>query len=173
MKQKVCSRCEKPKRIWARGLCKSCDIASNPKKYMIEKKRGERKKKSESVSVLKKKLDEVYSLYIRNKYADSDGLVECYTCEVKKPVKEMQNGHFYSRAKNSTRWEDDNCRPQCYSCNVAKKGNYIVYTEKMQQELGEEKYQALKDLANSTFQVKSLWLQEQIAFYKKLLAQWN
>jgi hypothetical protein len=43
----------------------------------------------------------------------------------------------------------------------------------MQQELGEEKYQALKDLANSTFQVKSLWLQEQIAFYKKLLAQWN
>ena len=42
MKQKVCSRCEKPRRIWANNMCKSCDIVSNPSKYMI--KRNEVKK---------------------------------------------------------------------------------------------------------------------------------
>ena len=40
---KICKRCEKEKQIWARGLCKSCDIATNPQKYMIERKKVEKK----------------------------------------------------------------------------------------------------------------------------------
>jgi Fe-S cluster biogenesis protein NfuA len=55
---KVCKRCEKEKRIWSRGLCKSCDIVTNPQKYMIERKKVE-KKKTESVTQLKKKLEKI------------------------------------------------------------------------------------------------------------------
>ena len=39
---------------------------------------------------LKKDLDKVFSQYVRWVNADDNGLVECYTCYVKKPVKEMQ-----------------------------------------------------------------------------------
>lgn len=164
MKQKVCSRCEKPKKIWARGLCKSCDIAVNPKKYMIEKKRIEKKKKSESITTLKKKLDMLFSLYIRQKY-ELGGLVICYTCGVEKPIKSMQNGHFWSRSNLSVRWDEDNCRPQCSGCNVFKHGNYIVYTQKMMQELGEDLFEALELKKNIPYSPSKEWLTKQIEFY--------
>lgn len=81
-----------------------------------------------TISKLKKKLDTVFSLYIRKKYADHREYVECVTCKVKKPIKEMQNGHYVSRGNNSLRFSEDNCFPQCVGCNVFKKGNYPAYT---------------------------------------------
>jgi hypothetical protein len=164
MKQKVCSRCEKPNRIWARGLCRKCDIAVNPKKYLLEKKKIEKKKKAESVTSLKKKLDMIFSIYIRQKY-EVDGLVECYTCGVQKPIPQMQNGHFWSRSNLSVRWDEDNCRPQCSGCNVFKHGNYIVYTQKMMQELGEDLFEALELKKNIPYSPSKEWLTKQIEFY--------
>jgi 5-methylcytosine-specific restriction endonuclease McrA len=164
MKQKVCSRCEKPNRIWARGLCRKCDIAVNPKKYLLEKKKIEKKKKAESVTSLKKKLDTIFSIYIRQKY-EVDGLVECYTCGVQKPIPQMQNGHFWSRSNLSVRWDEDNCRPQCSGCNVFKHGNYIVYTQKMMQELGEDLFEALELKKNIPYSPSKEWLTKQIEFY--------
>ena len=48
---------------------------------------------------LVKKLDAVFSEYIRRKYADKNGIVKCYTCNKKAYWKGegMQNGHFISR----------------------------------------------------------------------------
>lgn len=165
MKQKVCSRCEKPKRIWARGLCKSCDIIINPQKYMIEKKVVTKKKKPKTITKLKKELDDVFSKYIRHFYSLDGENVECYTCGVVKPIKEMQNAHFWSRSHLSTRWEEENCRVGCVSCNIYKSGNYIVYTRKMLLELGEEKFKELEDLKNSTFKLTKSWLEEKIEYY--------
>lgn len=161
---KICKRCEKEKKLWARGLCKSCDIVENPQKYMIERKKAENKKKTESVTTLKKKLDAIFSLYIRQKY-EVDGLVECYTCGVQKPLKSMQNGHFYSRSNLSVRWDEDNCRCQCVGCNVYKSGNYIVYTQKMLAELGAEKFAELERKKNMSFSPSKEWLIKQIEFY--------
>ena len=61
-----------------------------------------------------KKLDSVFSEYIRRKYADRDGIVKCFTCNKSAYWKGqgMQNGHFISRASRILRWEEDNCRPQ-------------------------------------------------------------
>lgn len=161
---KICKRCEKEKRLWANGMCKSCDMVTNPKKYMIERKKVEKKKKAESVTTLKKKLDAVFSLYIRQKY-EVDGLVECYTCGEKKPVSQMQNGHFWSRSHLSTRWDEENCRPQDAKCNIFKSGNYIVYTQKMLSELGAEKFAELERKKNMSFSPSKEWLTKQIEFY--------
>jgi hypothetical protein len=161
---KICKRCEKEKRIWARGLCKSCDIVENPAKYMIERKKVEKKKKPESITSLKKKLDTLFSLYIRQKY-EVNGLVECYTCGTLKPIKSMQNGHFFSRSHLSVRWDEDNCRCQCAGCNVFKSGNYIVYTQKMLSELGAEKFAELEAKKNMSFSPSKEWLIKQIEFY--------
>jgi hypothetical protein len=161
---KVCKRCEKEKRIWARGLCKSCDIVENPQKYMIERKKVE-KKKTESVTQLKKKLDAIFSLYIRQKYADDSGNVECYTCGSVKPIKSMQNGHFWSRSHLSVRWDEDNCRCQCAGCNVFKHGNYIVYTRKLLNEIGQQEFDKLEQKKNTPFSPSKEWLIKQIEFY--------
>lgn len=81
-----------------------------------------------SVLKLKKIADEVCSLYIRTKFADWKGEVQCYTCPVKKPIKEMQNGHYISRVYMNTRYYEPNLRPQCYRCNVLLKGNYTEFS---------------------------------------------
>ena len=71
-----------------------------------------------------KKLDAVFSKYVRTKHADKSGRVCCVTCGVKKPIKEMHAGHFMSRSKYSTRWMHDedngmvNVLPQCPRCNL-------------------------------------------------------
>lgn len=163
-KKKICKRCEKEKRIWARGLCQSCDRVSNPGKYMIEKKATKKKEKKESITTLKKKLDLLFSIYIRQKY-EVNGLVECYTCGVQKPLKSMQNGHFWSRSHLSVRWDEDNCRPQCVGCNVYKSGNYIVYTTKLLKEIGQKNFDNLEKLKNISFKPTAGWLKNQIEFY--------
>tara|TARA_R110001599_G_scaffold110671_9_gene274717 strand:+ start:1445 stop:1831 length:387 start_codon:yes stop_codon:yes gene_type:complete len=77
------------------------------------------KKKSRSKIV--KELDSWFSKFIRLR--DSDGeLCTCATCGVQKPIKQMQAGHFMSRTKYSTRWDEENVHAQCAGCNMWKQG---------------------------------------------------
>ena len=54
-----------------------------------------------TIKNLTKKLDTIFSEYIRRKDANKNGLVECFTCGVIKYWKGegMQCGHFISRSK--------------------------------------------------------------------------
>jgi hypothetical protein len=89
-----------------------------------------------STTILKKKLDTIFSIYIRLKYADEDLNVKCFTCDKVYHYKKIQNGHFYSRSILSLRWDEQNCRPQCYGCNIARSGNYIEYYKRLEKEIG-------------------------------------
>ena len=123
-------------------------------------------KKPVKRSKVVKDLDNIYSQYIRLKYADNNGMVECYTCGSKMHWKEAQHGHFFTRARYSTRWDDDNSRVQDYRCNVALGGNYIIYTRKMLAELGEKRFNALELKSNTLIKVPTSELIEKIAYYK-------
>tara|TARA_R100001510_G_C7655220_1_gene214260 strand:+ start:1047 stop:1454 length:408 start_codon:yes stop_codon:yes gene_type:complete len=85
-----------------------------------------------------KKLDSIFSLYIRLRKANKLGFVECYTCGKKDHFKKMQCGHFQSRKHYSTRWEELNSQVQCYSCNVMRYGEQYKYGLKLQEEYGKE-----------------------------------
>ena len=62
-----------------------------------------------------KRLDTVFSLYIRLREADNE-MVECFTCgKISHYKKNMQCGHFQSRSSYSTRWDPNNCQVQCYA----------------------------------------------------------
>ena len=63
-----------------------------------------------------RKLDRVFSLYIRTRNAKNE-IVECVTCNVKKHYTEMDAGHFVSRRHYATRWTSSNCHVQCKKCN--------------------------------------------------------
>lgn len=77
-----------------------------------------------------KKLDIIFSKYIRLRYA-TNGIVTCVTCGKVDDYKRMQCGHYVSRGKFGTRWDEQNCHVQCVGCNVMKNGNYTEYARFM------------------------------------------
>lgn len=118
-----------------------------------------------------KDLDNIFSQYIRLKYANEYGEVECYTCGSKMNWKEAQNGHFYSRARYTTRWDAANCRVQDYRCNVALSGNYIVYTRNMLAEIGTEALDLIEHRSKLVEKIPTSALIEKIDYYKTEVAR--
>lgn len=136
-----------------------------PKKAIKRKtiKQIPKKKKTESRSQLVKKLDTVFSQYIRLRDKDKG----CVTCGVMKDWKEMQNCHFYSRGRLATRWDETNCHSGCYRCNVLLKGNYIKYTMFMIEKYGMEYVSELEIKSQQTVKIPTSDLKLMIETYKK------
>jgi len=97
-------------------------------------KENERVIQEEDLGDLILDADAIFSQYIRLKYADKDGKVQCYTCPTKKHFTLMQNGHYMKRAHLYLRWDERNCRPQCQGCNEYESGNMAVYTANLEKE---------------------------------------
>lgn len=76
---------------------------------------------------LEKRLDTVFSQYIRLFNADEWGFTKCCTCNRIDSWDRMQNGHFVNRWNISTRWMEKNCHPQCENCNCRLGGNLEQY----------------------------------------------
>lgn len=91
--------------------------------------------KQKTTAQLKKKLDSLWSEWIRRKDA-KDGIATCVTCRNSKPWKEMQCGHFVSRVHLATRWMEQNTAVQCGACNVLKRGNMVEYAVWMNENWG-------------------------------------
>ena len=121
-------------------------------------------KKSRSKIV--KELDAAFSRFIRLKAVNLDGFVECYTCGRSYEVKKIQNGHFMSRARYATRWHEDNCRPQCYGCNVMQQGRQYDFGLNLDREregLADEMHQ----LSLTTVKFATWELEEKLAYYRE------
>ena len=87
--------------------------------------------KKPSRKYLVKKLDNIFSLYIRLRNANNK-IVECFTCGKKAHYKDnMQCGHFQGRRHYSTRWNITNCQVQCKSCNVFRYGEQHIFGNKL------------------------------------------
>ena len=71
-----------------------------------------------SISKLKKELDKWFSLYIRLRDADENGVVICFTSGRAYPYKNIHAGHFMSRRCLSTRWCEINVQPQSAADNL-------------------------------------------------------
>tara|TARA_Y100000114_G_scaffold45461_1_gene41139 strand:+ start:270 stop:647 length:378 start_codon:yes stop_codon:yes gene_type:complete len=110
-----------------------------------------------------KKLDAVFSEYIRRRYAKND-VAECFTCGKRDHWKRLQCGHFQSRKHYATRWNEDNCQVQCVGCNVFKSGEQYKFGIN----LGEKKAKKLFKLARETKKITNFELLEMIEHYKNL-----
>ena len=87
-----------------------------------------------SRKTLVKKLDTIFSIYIRRKNSVNE-IAQCITCGKKDHWKKMQNGHFMSRKHYATRWDEDNVEVQCMGCNVYRYGEQYLFAK----HLGEDK----------------------------------
>lgn len=100
-------------------------------------------KKSESISALKKKLDTVFSLYIRLRFADNKGMVKCFTSGKIMHYKEAHCGHFISRRHLGTRWNEVNCQVQSVSENIYNQGNAPEFAKRIEEIYGKKELDLL------------------------------
>ena len=121
-----------------------------------------------NIAKLKKKLWTLVSKYVRAIHS-KDGYCICYTCGVRKPIKEMQAGHGFSGRGNSILFELDIIRPQCYGCNCCNSGKLDIFTYKLRKELGDERFDELFLKKNKIRQFTTYELEDEIIRYNKLL----
>lgn len=129
-------------------------------------KRGTLKKKSKNrIPVLKRKLWEVFSLYIRKR----DNYT-CFTCDRKGEGSGMHAGHFVAKSVGgmSLYFNEDNVHAQCYHCNINLGGNQYIYGKKLGK-IADELYK----LKGQVLKVDEIWFEERIALYKQKLQELN
>lgn len=122
------------------------------------------KVKIKTITWWKKELDSVFSRYIRLKYA-VNGITTCYTCGYQNEWKKLQNGHMVSRYYLNTRYDERNCRPQCYTCNMFRNGMIPDFSQRLEKELYEGVTKDLYRDANKL--VHDFPYQTKVAYYKE------
>lgn len=126
-------------------------------------------KKRKVKSPLKKLKEQLWQL-CREITIKRDGS-DCYTCPSKAlEGSNRQLGHFISSSICSTelRYDLNNLRIQCYSCNINKSGNWLAFENRLKQEHGEDFVIFLKVLNEKT---KGLMYRE--AFYTDKIAEYK
>lgn len=138
-----------------------------------ERKTSKKRKKSLSLSDLEKKLDKVFSQYIRLKDADEGGTVECVTCNQLFYWKETDCGHFIKRQHRSVRWDERNVGVQCTRCNHYMGGRQDDFSRYIIKTYGYSVYDELMRLKYQTMKFSRLDIQEKIDEYKEKLEGLN
>tara|TARA_R110001592_G_scaffold263658_1_gene529006 strand:+ start:2103 stop:2492 length:390 start_codon:yes stop_codon:yes gene_type:complete len=120
-------------------------------------------------SKIVKKLDTVFSQYIRQKNAVNE-IATCFTCGKQDHWKKLQNGHFQSRRHYSTRWNEQNCQVQCAGCNVFKYGEQFIFGKKLDEKYGEGTAEELYIKAKKIVKLSNDELIDLINRYKNFLS---
>tara|TARA_R110000744_G_scaffold187968_3_gene307325 strand:- start:4049 stop:4438 length:390 start_codon:yes stop_codon:yes gene_type:complete len=115
-----------------------------------------------------KKLDTVFSQYIRQRDAENE-IATCFTCGKKDHWKKLQNGHFQSRRFYATRWDEMNCQVQCAGCNVFKYGEQFVFGKNLDSKFGKGTSFRLHTKARKITKLSSPDIEEFIELYSNLV----
>jgi len=120
-----------------------------------------------SISKLKKELDKWFSLFIRLRDATDEGLCQCFTCgSVKYYNKGMQCGHFQSRRFLSTRFDEENCQPQCVACNMFRGGEQFKFALWIDAKYGNGTALELEYKARTIVKFSRIDYEDKITYYK-------
>lgn len=141
-----------------------------------EKKKADPKKKVKkprqpSQATLIKKLDKVFSLYIRLRDSKAYGFryFRCISCGQLKPFDKGDCGHYYSRAKMATRFDPENCNMECTFCNRFSSDHLIGYRENLIRKIGQQHFDLLRFKANQTYKWSCFELEQLIKYYEALV----
>jgi len=146
----LCKKCGK-KRQLGQTKCKYCQIKQFRERQKAKKlkelarKEKKKEKKANNIRLLKKKLDTVFSIWIRHRdiIKGSYSKIQCPCCGVIIPWKKSQNMHYVSRANMNTRYDEENCYAGCMRCNVMLNGNYPAFTNYLINRYGSDWLQKL------------------------------
>jgi hypothetical protein len=122
-----------------------------------------------TVSKLKKELDKWFSLYIRLKYCNEYGMVQCYTSGRVYHYKQIHAGHFISRRHLSTRWLEQNVKPQSAADNLFGQGEQYKFGLHLDSEYGLGTAEELQIISKQPFKMMPHEYKEKISYYKLIV----
>jgi hypothetical protein len=96
---------------------------------------------------LEKKLDRVFSEYVRLRAADNSGCCQCVTCGKFYYWKNIHCGHFISRSVKAVRFNERNTAPQCARCNSFRQGEWLKFRQWLINAYGKEEVESLEQTA--------------------------
>lgn len=157
---KLCKKCRKKPRMIGRRLCLSCvsmDLHLRQKEQRAKKKEREalrklkrRERRENNTRLLKKKLDVLFSQFIRQR---DKKCVRCGTTQ------NLQCSHIMSRVSLKLRWDERNALTLCYKCHLTWwHKEPLEASEWCKTVIGEINY---KDLLREKHEVKQ-WTAEEL-----------
>lgn len=120
-----------------------------------------------------KKLDKVFSEYIRLRDADENGICTCITCGAKHHWKNMDNGHFIKRQHMSLRYNEINCNAQCRKCNWLGQGEDVKYAAALQKKYGPDIVEKLLLAKNKTVKFTQFEIDQMTKYYTEKLKEFK
>ena len=135
-KKKICIQCKEPKIIFSHGRCQRCaNIVS------ITLKAAKSRETPLTRSGKKKQYDEVYlwpifSLFIRFRDTDKNGIGQCFTCKAPKHWTKGDCGHGSGRQHKGTKYNEKNNAFQCKKCNGFEEGRKDLYAIEVDKKYG-------------------------------------
>lgn len=88
-----------------------------------------------------------FSEFIRLRDSDAYGRAQCVTCQRSGHWRTMDAGHFITRAKESTLFDERNVSCQCKGCNRFQGGKFFEHEQAIDRKFGQGTSQAIKDKA--------------------------
>ena len=113
-----------------------------------------------------KKLDPIYSWYIRLSALNEEGYLFCFTCGLPFTFRQVDCGHYAGRGNISTRFMEENTQVQCRKCNRFSEGMKDIFAIKLQEKYGEDILQKINDQKNSIKFLSARDLEDKIIYYK-------
>ena len=109
------------------------------------------KQKKRSIKSLKKECDHLMSLYViqRDK--------RCIVCG---SLKNLTNGHLFTRRYNAIRWSKINCNSQCLGCNFRHEFDPYPYTHWFLTKYGQDAYDRLHALGRAGVRLNKGYLRK-------------
>lgn len=122
-----------------------------------------------TISKLKKKLDKIFSEYIRRRDSDYRGYCKCISCNKEYPAfgGKIHAGHLFSRRYLSIRYDEKNVNSQCSYCNTFLNGNQILASRGVERKWGKGVVEDLESRMNVVVKLSRIDYEEAIEFYKR------
>ena len=122
-----------------------------------------------TISKLKKKLDKIFSEYIRKRDSDYKGNCKCISCGKEYPAfgGTIHAGHLFSRRYLSIRYSEQNVNAQCSYCNTFLNGNQIKAARGVENKWGKGTVEDLESRMNVVVKLTRVDYEEAITRYKQ------
>lgn len=124
--------------------------------------------KAPKYKTLKRKLDEVFSKFIRARDTE-DGYGFCISCQKPTLYEKGDCGHYIGRGCLALRWSETNCAFQCRACNRFDEGNKVGFKKGLIKRYTENTPVLLEIQKNANKKYSTFELQSIIKFYEDKL----
>ena len=137
---------------------------------MLTFKKIKPKEKTE-LKKLEDKLWQVFSLFIRLRDSDKDGICKCFTCNHRAHFTKMDCGHGIPRQHKATKFSEMNNHAQCKKCNGFEGGKREIYKERMNKVYGQQTWEKMEVASRQTFSFSVPLLKNNIEYYTQKVAE--